>query len=439
MDAIKGSIDIAFLEQEHHKKFLVTLEEILDAGLDILSADYGMIQIVKPHSTELEIVVQRGLSLEFLKYLDHMPLRSILPSEKDMASYQRGYTIEEMKTNSIFKEYLKQMGTIPFHAMQLTPLFDWNGTLLGLFSAYFRKSHPPSEKSLHMMDLYASQAAHVIELLGVNTLQKKDNPVSVQSSTDTNKTPSLKLISTLPFFSDLNDNEKTELLHVAHFKHYRRGEMIFHVGDPMTHLSWVCIGAVQKFRETPDGREITAAIRIIGDMLFDQDALGHKHVHTMNAKALQNTTLLTLPAEWIDTNMKSWDNLTNKFMELLAQRAQKSQIETEHQATMNASQIVACFLQNLCETHHLDPKGFTLPYTKSVIASRLGMELESLSRVLPKLRNYGIIVRGKQVSFTNIAAAQNLSCSHCSVEEDCPTHQTMCALNSQKPAPKNNS
>lgn len=229
----------------------------------------------------------------------------------------------------------------------------------------------------------------------------------------------------LPFFSGLTDQEKTELLKAASFRHVLRGETVFLVGDALTHVYWVYTGAVQEYRETPDGHELTAAIRIKGDALFDPDAQRHKRVHVANTRALQDSVLLALPMTWIDTHIKSWDHLANKFIELLAARAQESQIETEHQATFSAAQIVACFLQHLCVTHRFDPRGFTLPYTKSVIASRLGMELESLSRALPKLREFGILVQGKQVSFTNIPAMQDFSCGHCSVGEDCAIHKAL--------------
>jgi CRP-like cAMP-binding protein len=75
------------------------------------------------------------------------------------------------------------------------------------------------------------------------------------------------------------------------------------------------------------------------------------------------------------------------------------QEEMERQVTMTAPQILAHFLRQICDSHGLDPRGFALPYKKSLIASRLGMELETLSRAWPKLKDHGIIVKGSYVSF----------------------------------------
>jgi CRP/FNR family transcriptional activator FtrB len=55
------------------------------------------------------------------------------------------------------------------------------------------------------------------------------------------------------------------------------------------------------------------------------------------------------------------------------------------------------------------PETLTLPYEKSVLASLLGMTRESLSRVLPKLREHGVTVRGKDVVFQDVAKARALA------------------------------
>lgn len=232
------------------------------------------------------------------------------------------------------------------------------------------------------------------------------------------KTPP-NIIWTLPFFSNLKQEEKAALLKVSHFRHAQPKEMLFLQGDPLTQLYWICSGAVQIFRETPSGQELTMAIRMIGDMLFDPDALQYKQNHAVNARAMQETTLLAVPLSWIEEHLKSYDHIANKLVFLLAQRAQEAQIEAEHQATMSAAQIVACFLQHLCVVHHYDPAGFELPYSKSLIASRLGMTLESFSRTLPKLKKLGITVKDKRVTFDDIAAIQQFSCGSCSVIEEC--------------------
>ena len=102
-----------------------------------------------------------------------------------------------------------------------------------------------------------------------------------------------------------------------------------------------------------------------------------------------------------------------------------AEVEAEHQATMSAAQLVACFLQRLCVLYDYDPKGFDLPYSKTLIASRLGMELETFSRTVAKLKDHGIAVKGTHVSITDLKRIEEYVCGFCSVSEDCTAHQAM--------------
>jgi len=233
------------------------------------------------------------------------------------------------------------------------------------------------------------------------------------------------VIWTLPFFSEIQESEMEELLRVSSFKHSKRGDSIFLHGDPLTHLYWVCDGAVQMFRSTIDGHELTTSINIFGDLLFDPDALQNKKIHTTNARAIKDSLLLSIPYIWMEDSIKTYDHLANKFINVLSKHTQKALIEVEHQATMSATQLVVCFLQELCVSHKLNPKGFELPYTKSLIASKLGMELETLSRTLPKLKEFGITVDGKYVSFINTYTNNTCTCTTCSATEDCSIYKMM--------------
>jgi CRP-like cAMP-binding protein len=113
------------------------------------------------------------------------------------------------------------------------------------------------------------------------------------------------------------------------------------------------------------------------------------------------------------------------LLNLISDHAHEAELEAEHQASMSSTQLVACFLQRLCMLYEFDPHGFDLPYNKTLIASRLGMELETLSRTFSKLREYGITVSGSRVTIHNHDHSGKHVCSSCSIAEDCPTHRAL--------------
>lgn len=236
------------------------------------------------------------------------------------------------------------------------------------------------------------------------------------------------IVGAFPLFSELNEKENAELRKIASIKHYAKGQTIFLQGDQVTLFRAVCEGSVQLFHETPDGHELTSYIIHKGEILLDASLMIEERLHSINARTVTEATLLQIPIDGMRRFIKSCDHIAIKILILLARRLEDTQVENEHQATMNAAQIVACFLQHVCANHAFDPSEFKLPYTKSLIASRLSMELETLSRAMTKLNEYGIAVRGKQVRFQNIEAAQNYSCGACTMAEECHARKTMYKL-----------
>lgn len=228
-----------------------------------------------------------------------------------------------------------------------------------------------------------------------------------------------EVINFLPLFSGISGKERDDLLKVAKIKYLSHGQTLFIQGDEMTFFHVVYRGTVQLFRETSDGHEITSDILISGDSLCPSEIADAHPVCHANARAVDNVVLLEIPIYWIKQNLSS---LVFKLFSDVSHRLQEATLEVERQATMSAPQLIVCFLYNICARYNFDPKGFELPYSKTLIASRLGMELETFSRSLHKLKEYGITVQGTQVSFHNAQAVENFACDYCSVSGYCFKH-----------------
>lgn len=234
-----------------------------------------------------------------------------------------------------------------------------------------------------------------------------------------------KSIRTHHLFADLSDEEIDALHSVSSFRQYSKKETIFLQGDVITHFYIVNEGSVQLFHVTPNGHELTSYIVNEGEAILDPACITPEANHSINARAVNTTKLLQIPIVQMRHSIKKYENLAAKMLEILALRLEKIQVEAEHQATMSASQITACFLQHICAYRNMNPYSFKLPYTKSLIATRLNMELESLSRAMTRLKKHGIVVRGKEISFTNLDAAQEHCCSECSIVGKCLVQESM--------------
>lgn len=235
----------------------------------------------------------------------------------------------------------------------------------------------------------------------------------------------LDMLRILPLFSDLSREESDLVIQNSRLRHVKRGQFLFIHGDNVRNFYMLCRGTMQIFRETPDGHEITSDILIAGDSVSAEDVVQEKRTHQTNARAVDDAALLEIPIVWMKKCLKNFDQIAPKLLADISIRLHDAQIEAEHLSTMSATQIAACYLQKLCVLYNFDPHGFELPYSKTLIASRLRMEPETFSRTLHKLKDQGINVTGAHVSFTNMHKTGHFVCDTCSASVDCPTHQRL--------------
>ncbi len=235
----------------------------------------------------------------------------------------------------------------------------------------------------------------------------------------------LDTLKVLPLFSDLTREESDLIIQNSRIRNVKRGNFLFMHGDEVTNFYVICRGSVQIFRETPDGREVTGDILISGDSIGADEMVQGKSARQSNARAADDSALLEIPINRMREHLKNFDHLAPKLLADIASRLHNTQIEAEHLSTMSAAQIVTCYLQKLCVLYNFDPHGFELPYSKTLIASRLRMEPETFSRTLHKLKDHGIVVTGTRVSFTNPHKASEYACKRCSDSDDCLTHQQL--------------
>jgi PAS domain S-box-containing protein len=136
------------------------LEEVLDAIMALLNADLGNVQLYNQKTQALEIVAQRGFGDEFLAHFNGVQ-ESTASRGTALLSGKR-VIVEDVRTEPSFT-HLEPIAAAGFLALQSTPLFNRTGEPLGMISTYFRKTYRPSELELRFTDLYARQAAEMIE------------------------------------------------------------------------------------------------------------------------------------------------------------------------------------------------------------------------------------------------------------------------------------
>ena len=229
----------------------------------------------------------------------------------------------------------------------------------------------------------------------------------------------MSFIRNIPLFSGLTAMEKDAIISEGSIYSYPRKAALFRQGDPLTHFYVICSGVVRLFHETPDGHDVTSHFRVAGDTVCTTDIFVSGGIHHTHAVAVSDVTALEFSVEWLRESVRQYAAFSSNLLSILSRRTHRLEVEVENHTTMSAVQLVACFLKRTCAINGFNPQGFNLPYSKSLIASRLGMTLETLSRTFPKLRDLGITVEGRQVVLHDLSYIERNVCAHCSAAEAC--------------------
>ena len=137
------------------------LQEVLDASIEILNADFGNIQLYDVTSRGLRIAVQRGFDQDFLDFFE--TVHEGTGSCGTALQKRSRVVVEDVLAEPSFAPVLSIVISSSFRAVQSTPLISRSGELLGVLSTHFRRPHRPSAPDLRLLDLYARQAAELIE------------------------------------------------------------------------------------------------------------------------------------------------------------------------------------------------------------------------------------------------------------------------------------
>jgi PAS domain S-box-containing protein len=142
------------------------LYQVLDASIAMHRADFGNIQVYNPAIGALEIVAQRGFKQDFL---DSFRIVGINDESACARAMRQGkqVTIEDVENDRAYALYREIAAAAGYRAVQSTPLISRGGDLIGILSTHFRRRHRPTDRELRMLDLYARQAADVIERLRI--------------------------------------------------------------------------------------------------------------------------------------------------------------------------------------------------------------------------------------------------------------------------------
>ena len=194
-------------------------------------------------------------------------------------------------------------------------------------------------------------------------------------------------------FNSLSDDDLAPLAATTRLQSLKAGTLLFRAGDESYAFFLVLSGSVRLYRLTPDGKEKIIEIIRAGETFAEAVAIMDKPFPVF-ATAIENTELLAIPSDVFRTQLQQQQGLAFKMLASLSMRVHKFLNDIHTLSLSTAQQKVAGYLLAFLDEQDFD-QPIQLPATKAMIASRLGLQPETFSRVLGKMKEQGVITEDK--------------------------------------------
>ncbi len=204
---------------------------------------------------------------------------------------------------------------------------------------------------------------------------------------------------------DLTEGEQRQVLARAQRRRFKRGEVLFHEGDPADSVHFIAQGRVMARRTSPMGDSV--AFRVIGPgrVLGDVAAVSAARRRSSTVSALEPTTTLSLSFAEFERLCDEHPGIRDRLATLLAARVRRLSDHLLEALFLSTERRVVRRLIDLCEEYDSGPdRPVAVPLTQTDIAELAGATRPSTNRVLRSLEAQGLLqLRRGQVSVVDRA------------------------------------
>jgi CRP-like cAMP-binding protein len=211
------------------------------------------------------------------------------------------------------------------------------------------------------------------------------------------------LVSGLPLFGNMPGTALGRLLQGAAVRTLVREETLFLQEDPADAFFIVLEGWIRLFRIGEDGGQIVIAVFTRGESFAEAAIFGSK-LFPVGADAIEDSRVLVVPAGPFTARLREEPDLALNIMGSMSRHLRYMVQHVEQLNLRSSAERLAAFIARLSRAEE-GADIVRLPLDKSLIAGRLAMRPETLSRNFAKLTRSGLLsVRGSEVRIADVEA-----------------------------------
>lgn len=217
----------------------------------------------------------------------------------------------------------------------------------------------------------------------------------------------IESIAQLPLFESLTPEYRDQLLRNSLIQRVPTGVTLFEQGERPDFLHILLEGTVELRAQDPARHE--AVVEIVQPVEnFILAAVVTDAPYLMTARTSARSRLLLIPAEQLRNDLRTEPGLALMVIGSLARHYRGLIRQIKSLKLRTSTERIGCFLLALAAEQKASGT-VVLPYSKRLLAQRMGMTPENLSRAFAQLRERGVRLEGSRVIIDDM----ELLASHC--------------------------
>jgi len=218
----------------------------------------------------------------------------------------------------------------------------------------------------------------------------------------------LDVISTIPLFNGLPDDQLEAIKKIAIEKQINKGEIVVSEGDAGKGFFVIVEGRVKVFKVSAEGKE--QILHIFGPgQPFGEVPVFAGQRFPANAQAIDSARVLFFPRVAIVDLITANPSLALNMLAEMSKKLRLFAMQIENLSLKEMPARLASYLIYLADEQGQE-KSVTLKISKGQLASILGTIPETLSRIFAKLSGNNLIrVEGKEITLLDRSGLEDLA------------------------------
>ena len=188
------------------------------------------------------------------------------------------------------------------------------------------------------------------------------------------------VIDTLPLFWGSSSTSRAALAQHCSALPAARGAVVLEQGTQPAGVFAVAYGSVKTLLRRPDGAERVLRV-VAAQQTFGESSALLGRSSPYEAVALEHSKLVLIPTVAVLALLDGEPRFARGLVMALAERKAQLYVEMEAATLLSGTQRLATYLKDLAGAE----RTVQLPFSKTLVASRLGIKKETLSRLLREL------------------------------------------------------